>query len=57
MPFDEEMMKNETSRRVLKNFTLPGTQESQTSIEWPTVNVNNFEIKLSLIQKIGRAHV
>ena len=41
------MAKNEANRRALRDFALPGTQESQTRIAWPTVNANNFEIKIN----------
>nr|XP_027071867.1 uncharacterized protein LOC113696688 [Coffea arabica] len=44
------MAENDPNRRILRDFTLPGTQDSQTSIAMPTVNANNFEIKPSLIQ-------
>ena len=45
LPFEEEMAENEPNRRILRDFALPGTQGSQTSIARPIVNANNFEIK------------
>nr|XP_027109420.1 uncharacterized protein LOC113729309 [Coffea arabica] len=43
LPFAEEMAENDPNRRVLRDYTLPGTQGSQTSIVRPTVQfVNNY---------------
>ncbi|XP_071928164.1 uncharacterized protein [Coffea arabica] len=43
LPFEEEMAKNDLNRRVLRDFTIPGTQGSQTSIARPAVQfVNNY---------------
>ena len=50
LPVEDEIVENETNRRSLKDFVLPGTQESQTSIARPMINTNNFEIKPLLIQ-------
>ena len=50
LSFEEEMAKNEVNRQTLRDFTLLGTQEYQTSIALSTLNANNFEIKPSLIQ-------
>ncbi|XP_071932159.1 uncharacterized protein [Coffea arabica] len=36
LPFEEEMTENEANRRALRDFALPGTQGSQTSIARPT---------------------
>ncbi|XP_027181793.1 uncharacterized protein LOC113780176 [Coffea eugenioides] len=49
------MAKNEPNRRTLRDFALPGTQGSQTSIARPMVNANNFEIKPSLIQMVQQS--
>ena len=49
------MAENEANRRALRDFALPGTQGSQTSIARPTVNANNFEIKPSLIQMVQQS--
>ncbi|XP_071932955.1 uncharacterized protein [Coffea arabica] len=38
LPFEEEMTENEANRRALRDFALPGTQGSQTSIARPTNN-------------------
>ena len=41
----------EEANRALRDFPLPGTGTGlQTSIARPTTNVNNFEIKPTLIQ-------
>ncbi|XP_071939987.1 uncharacterized protein [Coffea arabica] len=43
LPFEEEMAENDLNRRVLRDFTIPGTQGSQTSIARPAVQfVNNY---------------
>ncbi|XP_071917054.1 uncharacterized protein [Coffea arabica] len=55
LPFEEEMAENDPNRRILRDFALPGTQDSQTSIVRPTVNANNFEIKPSLIQMVQQS--
>lgn len=39
-------------QRTLREFTLPNTTGSQTSIGRPTVNANKFEIKPALIQMV-----
>ncbi|XP_027169924.1 uncharacterized protein LOC113769792 [Coffea eugenioides] len=49
------MAENDSNRRILRDFTLPRTQGSQTSIVRPTVNANNFEIKPSLIQMVQQS--
>ncbi|XP_071933622.1 uncharacterized protein [Coffea arabica] len=49
------MAENESNRRILRDFVLPGAQGSQTSIVRPTVNANNFEIKPSLIQMVQQS--
>lgn len=38
--------------RALRDFTLPDTTSSQTSTVRLPVNVNNFEIKTSLIHTV-----
>ncbi|XP_071905631.1 uncharacterized protein [Coffea arabica] len=43
LPFEEEMAENDPNRRVLRDFALPRTQGSQTSIARPSVQfVNNY---------------
>ncbi|XP_027156543.1 uncharacterized protein LOC113757463 [Coffea eugenioides] len=49
------MAENEPNRRILREFALPETQGSQTSIARPTVSANNFEIKPSLIQMVQQS--
>ncbi|XP_027171773.1 uncharacterized protein LOC113771386 [Coffea eugenioides] len=49
------MTKNDSNRRILRDFALSGSQDSQTSIVRPTVNANNFEIKSSLIQMVQQS--
>nr|XP_027109803.1 uncharacterized protein LOC113729769 [Coffea arabica] len=55
LPFEEEIAENEPNRRILRDFALPETQGSQTSIARPMVNANNFEIKPSLIQMVQQS--
>ena len=55
LPFEDEMVENEANKRALRNFALPRTQGSQTSIVRPTVNAKNFEIKSSLIQMVQQS--
>ena len=48
-------MAENANRRASRDFTLPKGNELQTSIARSTVNANNFEIKLALIQMVQQS--
>ena len=56
LPHLEEMAEERANRnqQVLRDFALPSTEGSQTSIAWLAVNANNFEIKPALIQMLSQ---
>ncbi|MED6226683.1 hypothetical protein PIB30_106222, partial [Stylosanthes scabra] len=39
-------------RRTLADYTNPTTASFGSSIVWPTVDANNFELKLALVQLV-----
>ena len=42
-------------RRTLRDFVTPGVQGITTSIARPTVDANNFELKLTLILMVQQS--
>ncbi|MED6188135.1 hypothetical protein PIB30_083172 [Stylosanthes scabra] len=55
--FEEEIQDNmadnaNNQRRTLADYTNPTTASCGSSIVWPTVDANNFELKPALVQQV-----
>ncbi|MED6213498.1 hypothetical protein PIB30_093998, partial [Stylosanthes scabra] len=55
--FEEEIQDNmadnaNNQRRTLMDYTNPTTASCGSSIVWPTVDANNFEVKPALVQLV-----
>ncbi|MED6112034.1 hypothetical protein PIB30_058012 [Stylosanthes scabra] len=48
----DNMAEARNQRRTLANFTNPTTASYGSSIVWPTVEANNFELKPALVQLV-----